>query len=282
MKLKKKIELIITYLLAFFSPELAKRFIFRKAHNLNFSHFNSSHSGEVEILLLPYLLDKDAVFIDIGANRGLYCYYSEKIISKNNIIAFEPVPELSKLLKKLFPKIRVIEKALSNTTGKAVLNIPVHATDYLMDTRSTLEADSPELNAKFETITIETISLDDFIATEKVNAVTLLKIDVEGHEIKLISGAKKTLLEKRPVIIIEIEPINHLNGLGDAFSCISELKYMIYYFDLSSYKLQLAQDANKQLVIPKNLKFPIHNYVCFPIEKNGLVDEINRQTAIHK
>jgi len=275
MSIKKKLELIITLLLAFFSTALAKRFVFRKALNLTFAHFKSHHEGEVEILLLPYLLKKDAAFVDIGANKGLYCYYSEKIISPNYIIAFEPIPKLAHLIRKLFPKISTVEKALSDENGKAVLNIPVHNQNYLIDTRSTLEKDSPELSGKFETISVDVVTLDEYLKSAGVDKIGLIKIDVEGHELKLLAGAKKTLLEKRPIMIIEIEPINHPNGLDKAFAHIHQFDYSIYYFSIDTLSLTLAYNSVEKTCIPITSSFAIHNYICFPKEREDDVNKIN-------
>jgi len=275
MSIKKKLELLITLLLAFFSTSLAKRFVFRKALHLTFSHFKSHHEGEVEILLLPYLLKKDSAFIDIGANKGLYCYYSEKIISASQIIAFEPIPKLAHLIRKLFPKISTVEKALSDENGKAILNIPIHNQNYLIDTRSTLEKDSPELLGRFETISVDVITLDDYLKSSGIDNIGLIKIDVEGHELKLLSGAKKTLLEKRPSMIIEIEPINHPNGLDKAFALVHQFNYTIFYFCLDTLSLKLAYNNIAKVSIPTNSSLAIHNYVCFPIERADDVNKIN-------
>ena len=275
VSIKKKIELILTLLLAFFSTSLAKRFVFRKALNLTFSQFKSHHVGEVEILLLPYLLKKDFAFIDIGANKGLYCYYSEKIISAAQIIAFEPIPKLAHLIRKLFPKISTVEKALSNENGKAILNIPIHNQNYLIDTRGTLEKDSPELLGKFETISVDVITLDDYLKSSSITKIGLIKIDVEGHELKLLEGAKKTILENRQIIIIEIEPINHPNGLDKAFEFVHQFNYTIYYFCLNTLSLKHAYNSIEKASIPTNSSFAIHNYVCFPNEKTDEVNKIN-------
>ena len=280
MRVKKKIELWLIRLLAMISPVIARSFTFRKATDLTFSSFKTKQQGEVEILLMPYFLKKDSVFIDIGANKGLYCYYAEKIIPENNIIAFEPVPSISVVLKLLFPKARIVRKAVSDTKGTATLSIPVHKQNYLIDTRSTLERNSPELSGNFETIQVKITTLDQELENFNIKNIGLIKADVEGHEIKLIRGAKKTLIEKRPYLIIEIDLINHNNDLSNAFKSINELDYLIYYFELDSLTLKPAYNPQKDQFLPLSISGEIHNYVCFPKENEGYVNEVN--SAIHK
>jgi FkbM family methyltransferase len=275
IRIKKLVEYRITYLIAILSPKLAKKFSFRKENNLNFLNINSK-CLEAELLLLPYFLYKGFNFIDVGANRGLYCFYVEKIINQESIIAFEPVPSLSKLLKKVFPRIRVVEKALSNDIGTSTLNIPLHQKNYLMDTRSTLEISSRDFKNGLEKIPVETTTLDDFLRNQKNLKVSLIKIDVEGHEIKVISGAKRSLSINKPFMIVEIEERHHIETFNEVFTLIDQLGYAIYYFDTKFFRLKLAFDPIEHLIKSEVNRSLIHNYICIPIEKDSIVESINK------
>jgi len=276
MKLRKKIELIIINILAIFSPKIAKLFAFRKVNGITFSNAHRKQ-GEIELLLLPYLLNKDSLFIDVGSNKGVYSFFSEKIISENNIIAFEPVPKLAAMLKGLFPKAIIIEKALSDHKGKAVLNIPIHTENYLLDTRSTLEEESPELLNKFEKITVETITLDEFIKSNKIENITLIKIDVEGHELKLLKGSENTLIKNHPFLIIEIELINHKDNLNTIFQYIDHLEYLIFYLEIKSHSLIQVYNSDGELLVPLEKLKQNHNYICIPKINSSFVQNINEK-----
>lgn len=274
LQITKLVEYSITYLIAILSPQLAKKFSFRKLGNLNYLNINSKYL-EAELFLLPYFLYKGFNFIDVGANRGLYCFFGEKLINPENIIAFEPIPYLSTLLKKIFPKICVVEKALSDEIGASTLNIPLHKKNYLIETRSTLEISSHDFKNGLEKISVETTTLDDFLKDKKDLKVSLIKIDVEGHEIKVISGAKKSLGINKPFMIVEIEQRHHSKNINEVFALIDQLRYSIYYFDAKIFRLKLAFDPIEQLIKSEVNRFLVHNYVCIPIEKDNIVESIN-------
>ncbi|MBL1231710.1 MAG: hypothetical protein CMD31_11275 [Flavobacteriales bacterium] len=276
MKFRKIIDLIIIDILATFSTKIAKLFKFRKVLNIDFSNIQNK-KGEAELLLLPYLLHKDSVFLDIGANRGIYCFFSGKIISENNIIAFEPVPKLARMLKKLFPNALIIEKALSDQKGRANLNIPIHQNNYLLDTRSTLEKESSNASNTYETISVEITTLNDFVKLNKIEKISLIKIDVEGHELKLLAGAKNILINNRPSLIIEIELNNHNNNLDTIFAFIDQLDYLIYFFEIETLSLTQVYSHERKLVVPIERLEKNHNYICFPKEKPTYANNINAQ-----
>lgn len=281
MRIKKIVEPILVQGIAVFSPKIAKMFAFRKSVGITFTNIQNKQA-EVELLLLPYLLSKDSVFIDIGANKGLYSFYSEEIISKSNIIAFEPVPQLAKMLRKLFPSATIVQKGLSDEKGEATLKIPIHPEKYLLDTRSTLEDDPSDSSMSFKEVSIDITTLDDYISSNKLEDISLIKIDVEGHEMKVLSGAKNVLINKRPNLIVEIETANHNDQMDDIFRFITDLEYSIYYFDLNTISLIEVYKVGTGVLIPIDVLQKNHNYICFPNEKYKSVEVINKQLIASK
>lgn len=273
-RIKKTLESKISHSLAWLSPGFAKQFLFRKESNLTFSNFHSKNS-EAELLLLPFFLKRGFHFIDVGANRGLYCFYAEKVIQQENIIAFEPIPSLAKFLETLFPTSHVEQMAVSEKRGVSVLNIPLHKNHYILDTRSTLEHSSDDLVHGFEKIAVETINLDDYVKKELSLQTSLVKIDVEGHEMKVIAGAKELLGRDRPFLIVEIEQRHHNGDFINVFELIENSGYSIYYLNKSLLRLELVFDASHHFTMPNEAMTRIHNYVCIPKEKESIVESIN-------
>lgn len=64
------------------------------------------------------------------------------------------------------------------------------------------------------TIPIKLINLDNFLKSEK--KISLIKIDVEGHELSALKGMSKTILENKPLILFE----QHLRVLKMKLSII--------------------------------------------------------------
>ncbi|MDB5195810.1 MAG: methyltransferase FkbM [Flaviaesturariibacter sp.] len=179
---------------------------------------------------IAYLLDKikpgDTVF-DIGAHKGGYTFWMQRAIGKcGTIIAFEPQRSGYHLLQQLFAEnnIRIENKALSDTTGSAELFIQPQATAVSFE--ASLE------NKYVDAIkqTVEKITLDEYCQKQNLGP-NLLKIDVEGYEMKVLEGGKKIITSTRPNILIEIEA-RHIGkaGVEDIFSWFRALDYAGYFF----------------------------------------------------
>ena len=148
-----------------------------------------------EILMLPKLIAKGGMAVDVGANIGLYSYVLSKLC--DTVEAFEPVPGNLRVLQAYnAANINTHEVALSSAEGQATLNIPTenNVTIYGHASLSTQFA-------KQKALEVATKKLDDFNFTN----IRFIKIDVEGHELEVIRGAKDTIERWRPVMLIEID-----------------------------------------------------------------------------
>lgn len=80
--------------------------------------------------------------------------------------------------------------------------------------------------------TVNCVCLDSF----KLTNVSVIKIDVQGYEAKVLDGGKNTILENRPIIFIEIEPFQ-LGIYGfkdqDIFNRFDSMNYS--YKNLQNY-----------------------------------------------
>src|SRR6267154_2836681 len=80
--------------------------------------------GEVELHLLEFLCRRDQDAIDVGANDGCYVHYLRR--HARQVIAFEPMPSLARMLRRKFRRGVVVESmALSDTVGAVSLRMPV-------------------------------------------------------------------------------------------------------------------------------------------------------------
>lgn len=71
----------------------------------------------------------------------------------------------------------------------------------------------------FKTIEVQTISLDEFIDTKKIKNIDILKIDVEGAELKVLEGVKENL---HKIKIIQIEILAERVNFNDKFNKINK------------------------------------------------------------
>jgi len=125
--------------------------------------------------------------IDIGAHIGLWARWLARDFQRT--ICFEPVARhYDCLVRNLFPdygKVELHKMALGDYNG----NMCVH-----------LEREVSGRSYMADTGVPTSVKILDGYHFEKVD---LIKIDVEGYELKVINGGKETILANRPVIIIE-------------------------------------------------------------------------------
>ena len=170
-----------------------------------------------EISYLESLITSNKRAIDIGANKGLYSYALSKFCSA--VEAFEPQPwSAETITKSERPNINVHRVALSNCKGTQTLHIPL-VKGEIYPALASIENLGQKKHKDIE-VSIE--RLDDY----NFQDVSLIKIDVEGHESKVIEGAKRTILREKPILLIEIEQ-RHLGDkpIETAFKEITELGY---------------------------------------------------------
>ncbi|MBS0286851.1 MAG: FkbM family methyltransferase [Proteobacteria bacterium] len=142
---------------------------------------------KTEIYALRKFADSETIFLDIGANVGLYCLFLADIVK--DFYAFEAHPETAKCCKMNFAlnnlnENRLIEMAVSNN------NTPIYFSNK--DKASPI---NHIVNSKEDAITVMATTLDQFVQSCDFNKETkfILKIDVEGHEYEVFEGAKAFL-----------------------------------------------------------------------------------------
>ena len=168
------------------------------------------------------------IFLDIGANQGLYTLCAS--MNKNCIAcySFEPVSRTFSLLKKnvminnYSTKCHLINKAIANKSGIYDISIKNnHSGVATLHPRNNLISESN--NNSIESIeAISHVEIDDLI--KNTNKVSLIvKIDVEGFEMNVIKELLKTQtakyiteiyfeVDERWVDYNEIETLLKLNG----------------------------------------------------------------------
>lgn len=199
------------------------------AHRINMLKNVKFGALEAEMTIVPHLVVPGSVVIDVGANLGLYAEIFAE--GAKTVVAVEPQPHLAAYLRSVMPgNVEIVEAALSSETGSAKLRVPRFADGKLggLDAYGTIEP-----NNSFSTVnvvgvdefTVPVRRLDDIVGER--GPVSLIKIDVEGHEAGVIAGARETIAEHRPMFMIEIEP--RLNPSSyDVFDTFSRLGYESY------------------------------------------------------
>jgi methyltransferase, FkbM family len=152
------------------------------------------------LLAMSRYCEPNGVLWDIGANIGLIsAYFGGHNFSLRSIHAFEPNPRIYPRIKSLFrnhPIVQTHNIALSSENEHKQLYVP--SGESCMGSLEQQFTHNKPTN-----FTVECHTGDDLLAQRIAPPPTLIKIDVEGHEMDVLEGMKKLLEKYRPVIFLE-------------------------------------------------------------------------------
>ncbi|MGE5269971.1 MAG: FkbM family methyltransferase [Thiohalocapsa sp.] len=177
--------------------------------------------GEQEVRLLPQLVDRRRNAVDVGANKGTYTYFLARLARQ--VYAFEPNPKMYAVLRRTIARnVIAYPTALSDCSGTASLRVPYGRKGF-SNQGSSLSAAKPMEN--FMPIEVESRRLDELGLAD----IGFIKIDVEGHERAVLSGAAETIARDRPILLVEIEEAHTGEKLAQSLAWISGLGYDAYF-----------------------------------------------------
>lgn len=150
--------------------------------------------------------------IDIGAHKAGYLYFIQKRVGTNGkIYAFEPQSLLFEYLIKIkkimnWGNITIEKIAMSDSIGSVTLYIPSNKTGQTSSPSATI-VENNNIKNIFKTETVITETLDHYCTKYDIKP-NLIKIDVEGNELKVFKGGLNILQKYKPKIIVEIEAVH--------------------------------------------------------------------------
>jgi FkbM family methyltransferase len=145
------------------------------------------------------------LILDVGANTGLYAVACARAAaSRGRVLALEPAPGTFEKLVETCARLGLsnvtpLPVAASRARGTARLVVRHDGRDvhqHLADALRFRDADAVE---------VQTLPLDEVCGSEW-SAVTLLKLDVEGHEVAALEGATRILGNGRARLVVEVFP----------------------------------------------------------------------------
>jgi FkbM family methyltransferase len=159
------------------------------------------HTEKLEIKTLMQLDLAGATALDVGANKGIYCFWMLRAVGRaGRVVAFEPQPEMAEAIRQKqarfdWANLRVIEVALSDAEGK--LNL---ARDWVGDGAASLEASRHRVGQ--DTFEVPVTRLDA-LSDDLFANLRFIKCDVEEHERSVFRGGEQRLRRYRPVVQFE-------------------------------------------------------------------------------
>ncbi len=190
--------------------------------------------------LLRHILPGQTV-LDIGSHKAGYLYFMiQGVTPTGKVVAFEPQSFLYDYLIRLKRKLKwknvtVESIALSDKNEKATLFLPRTVGDPVSSPGATLAATENNVNFKSKAQVI-TETLDSYCSRYQL-APSFLKIDVEGHELKVIQGGIEVLKKYQPKIIVELES-RHVGQamVLETIRFLQDLGYRTYFIHAATVK----------------------------------------------
>ena len=192
-------------------------------HGLAFAITGSQETTSEAVMTACIRLLPLRSFWDVGANIGYYTWLMKSARPEIEAVLMEPLPANAALIAETIrvnrlTRTTLIAKAASSSNGFAKLNADTMAgaTSSLEIQENTFE--QRHWNATSKAIEIPIATID--ATRDGFGPIDLMKIDVEGHEESVLSGAQRTIAADQPIILIECGHNGHC--------CLSPLENMGY------------------------------------------------------
>jgi FkbM family methyltransferase len=220
--------------------------------------------------LLSKLLKQGGAFVDVGANIGLYSLTAARLVGETGrVVAFEPSPReratlVANLARNRLSHVTVDARALGAAeNARGVL----HLADDQHGGQNTLGSVVYENVRLVADAEIEMTTLDSALAEHGLEQVGVVKIDVEGAESAVLSGARHVLDALRPVLMLELQQDSLLaqgSSAPEVVELLSGHGYEVYrYADQGGgHLLRRLEEADTTVA---------QDVVAVPAESSGFV-----------
>ena len=207
---------------------ITKKILEHKKPNSDPRHINLYYERKVREAALS-LVSNFKSFVDVGANVGIWSRPMAELFEK--VHAFEPVEKNLECLNKNLESVNnveIFEHGLSdrNSTGYIVEGVK-NCGDCMITYNSRLKnrVFGPE-----DVVPVQTLD------SHELDGVGLIKIDTQGHELRVLRGAAESLKRNKPVVVFEINEdkdrcCDLLEALGANRVILKNKCLMLYSFE---------------------------------------------------
>jgi len=154
-----------------------------------------TYERELQEMFVAHVKPGDVVF-DVGANVGFFTLLSSLLVGvRGRVVAFEPLPRNLALLRRHLEvnavgNATVVAAAVADEPGSGFLGEAASPSQGSLSTGSSAGC------------VVRVVALDPLVADGMLPAPSVMKIDVEGAESRVLSGARSILSIHRPVLFL--------------------------------------------------------------------------------
>ena len=226
-----------------------------------------SHESEIRLAkFLIHNLTKGDCFVDVGAHYGYFTLLASKLVGGTGAVhSFEAASTTYAMLEKnsaAKENIKYYHKAIADQKG----HITFYEFPNLYSEYNSIDIKQFKDNSWFsklspQQVSVETVDLSSFLSQKRLSP-KLIKIDVEGAELKVIKGIVHYLQQHTPLIAMEYlkserNNVVHqqadklLSSLGYTYSIINTDGLLVECEDIDAY-LVSHQLESDNIVFCKN------------------------------
>lgn len=180
--------------------------------------------------------------VDVGAFKGAYTFWMQRSVGPGGVvIAFEPQPRQVEYLRDVldamdFRNVTLEAMGVSDAPDILPFYLPRPGRGSAHDASFVAKGDPNSVDP----IDVPVTTLDTYFA-DRPDKPDFLKIDVEGHELAVLEGAREILTTSRPTLLLECETRHRPDGdVQPVLSFLASLGYMGSFFQ-SGRRMPVAQ-----------------------------------------
>lgn len=213
---------------------------------------------------LERLITPGMTCLDVGANIGDATLHMARLVGPaGRVHAFEPAPSASARLQehvvanRFEDRVVLHQVALSDREGTATFSFAPQAIEN--QGMGSLVSDGEEVLSLRTDVVLQT--LDAFVGQHGIEAIGLVKIDIQGGETMFFKGGAASLRRFRPPLLLEVGP-HELAAIGSDsrkfLALVESLGYRVYLLQPDGRPGARIESRN---VAPN---FDAQNVLCLP------------------
>ncbi len=195
------------------------------------------------------MIPDDGTVLDVGANIGIMSVWLGRRLRKSEIIAFEPIPQNIKALKRVLrfysiKNVKVVETAVGHQSGRVEMVMPI-LDDVKMQGLSHIVHDSIQDFNEGTKYQAPIIRLDDYKELQAIKVkLNAIKLDVENFEYYALQGGEQLIRQHKPLIYTELWENENRKRCFDLLSSLGYHIMVIHRKKLVPYRSDKHQTQN--------------------------------------
>jgi FkbM family methyltransferase len=182
--------------------------------------------------------------VDVGAAYGTFTRECKDVFPEAAYILVEPLKEYEEFLRSAVKSLQHGEYVLA-AAGRRAGQIAINVHPDLMGSSLYLEAEGPVVNGFQREVPV--ITLDTLLEEGRIRSPVLLKIDVQGAELEVLSGGE-TMLNSTEYALIEISLLEFFKGGPQLYDVIKFMKARGFVtYDMSGLQYRPLDNALSQI-----------------------------------